>query len=149
MHSRCKNPKTARMAMQGVDYFFCVFEIDDPEVPILTIYKELVAKGLISNAMTLDLWDASIPWTSKMVAGMTLFGDWLGIHAEDLNDDRGATLAGSLLRRYLKPLSAQLPKAKEEALARRKKIDNMRRLKLPPVEVQGVCQHFCEGQYFC
>jgi hypothetical protein len=137
MKSRCNNSKTAWCAEQGVDYFFCAFKIDGPELPILTVYKELVAQGLISQAMTLELWDASIPWTSKMNAGMTIFGDWLGIHAEDLGDEKGIALAASLGNRYLKPLMKQLPKAKQVCLARRKRIDGKRRHQLPPVALQG------------
>jgi hypothetical protein len=136
--SRCNSLKTARLAVQGVEYFFCAFKIDSPDLPILTIYKGLVAQGLISQAMTLELWDSSIPWTSKMVAGVTIFGDWLGTHAEDLGDERGTTLAASLGNRYLKPLMKQLPKAKQVCLARRRRIDNMRRHNLPPVALQGV-----------
>ena len=135
--SRTQSPKTAATAIQGVEYFFAAFKIADPNLPILTIYKELVAQGLISQAMTLELWDASIAWTSKMVSGMILFSDWLGIQAEDLGDDKGVTLAAGLCKRYLKPLQGQLPKAKDVRKARRKRIDRERRYKLPPVALQG------------
>ena len=134
---RTRSTRTARMDIQGVDYFFSAFNIEDTTLPILDIYKELVAQGLISQAMTLELWDDSIPWTAKMVSGMILFADWLGIHAEDLGDDRGTLLAASLTKRHLKPLQEQLLRAKDARQARRKRIDRERRCKLPPVPLQG------------
>ena len=135
--ARTDKPKTAESYIQGVEYFFSAFEVADPTAPFLTIYKQLANQGLISRAMTLELWDASIPWTSKMVAGMLLFADWLAIHAEDLKDDEGCRLAGSMASRYLKPLQKQLPKAKNIREARRFKIDRARRLKMADVQTQG------------
>ena len=132
-----KAPGSAGIALQGVEYFFSTFELPSSPPPILTLYKELVAQGLITQAMGLELWDASIPWTCKMISGMTLFADWLGIHAEDLSDEKGMQVANSLAKRHLLPLKKQLPSAKDDRLARRKKIDRQRRYKLPSVQEQG------------
>ena len=135
--SRTKTDKTAKIYWQGVHYYFCCFNISAPSRPTLTIYKELVSQGLISKAMYLDLWSPDISWTSKMVAGMQLFADWLGIQAEDAGDLRGVSICSSLGKRYLQPLLKLLPSAKDARDARRLRIDKHRRHQLPPVALQG------------
>ena len=131
------HPDLQQEFAQGAEFFFCAFEIADPNIPILTIYKALVAKSLISQAMALELWDASTSWTTKMVAGMSLFGDWLFLEAEAMDDDKECRLAGGLGKKYLRPLQMQLPKAKDVRGGRRMNIDRQRRHLMATVPEQG------------
>jgi hypothetical protein len=136
--SRTKGDDTALTYLQGVEYFFALFDFDcDAYDSLLSLYKQLYAEGLISRVMTLSILDPSIPWAGKIVAGMALCVDFLGIKAEDCGDEKGVVVSDSFRKRFLVPLKSQLPKAKDVRGGRRKRIDQHRRLQLASVEKQG------------
>jgi hypothetical protein len=140
MVSRTKakgNSSTAKDYYQGCHYFFAQFKVEGPRLPLLDVFKELYSTGTISKAMVLQLWDPSVSWASKMYAGMNLCSDFLGIKAEDNNDEKAMLMSESFRKRFIVPLGKQLPAGKGSRGERRKQIDKARRHELPSVEQQG------------
>ena len=135
--SRTKSTGTAYSHMSGIEYFFSLFEVSNPTVSLLALYKKLYSEGLVSQVMRLSILSPSIPWTHKIASGLAVLMDYISIMAEERMDDVGYRMADNFRRRFLVPIIKRLPAANKVSRHRRKNIDNRRRLKLPTLDQQG------------
>ena len=142
IHSRCPGEKgkhNAKDKIQGLHYFFACLDFKNPDMPLLDIFIGVVRSGIIAKMMLHDIVSGSVSWARKMVAGMTLFLDWVGLKAVEVGDTQVApALVQATRTRFIDPTTEAIHPARESAHKRRKQIDKLRSLRLPSFEVRGV-----------
>jgi hypothetical protein len=134
LYGRCKSASIASIHLQGINYFFALFEFPEGSHSILDIFKALYKGGFIRQVMELDILDLSIYWSRKILEGFGKLVDCVMLLSEDA-DDQIAYKCGELIaKRFVQPLTAKTSSFKAEQLERRERIDKLRMTKLPPLE---------------
>ena len=89
------------------------------------------------DAMALELWDASVSRSSKMMVGTQHFSDWLLNKAEDFDDGQAYRTADGFKCRWLASSTTTLPAGRTLRETPRRAVDRFRRTHLPSVTEQG------------
>ena len=134
---RSKTEGTAKSYLRGVKYWFASFHVELAEANAVDVFKKIYSSGLATAAMALQLWDASVSRSSKMMVGMQHFADWLLNQVEDFDDGQAYRAADGSKRRWLASLTTTLPACRTLWETRRRAVDSFRRTHLPSVTEQG------------
>lgn len=136
-HSDCN--ATAGQSCQGVQYFFALLKLKEPQATALDTFIAIIKQGVVPKMMRLAVLDPSIPWTRKIVSGMDLMVDWACGKAVEIGDTTTAPALAQYFRvRFVKPLRKKFKKETIFAKKRRENIDKRRRSKLPPQLERGI-----------
>lgn len=110
--AQVKSVSATETAFRGTRYVLSVFDVKGETPSVQELYKVLYDTKLIADALDLELFHPSIPWSTNVKDGLGLLSEFLELDAEDHNDWHGMQIAQATRTRYVEPLGRKLPQEK-------------------------------------